>query len=62
MRELTTQDMELASGGIIPALIGLAIAIGSTAARTAATQIFVGGMGVGWALGDVMDEAENLVP
>ena len=55
MRELTIQDMEQASGGIIPAIVGLAIAIGSTAVRSATAQAFMGGVGIGWALEEAMD-------
>ena len=47
MRELTIDDMDQASGGVLP-LIALGVAIGSTI-TTGKTAAFLGGVGIGMA-------------
>ena len=51
MRELTFDDMDQASGGILP-LIPLAVAVGSSLAK-GSTLYFLGGVGIGMAANQV---------
>lgn len=55
MRELTFDDMDLASGGIVQ-FIPLAVAMGSTFAKGGAGW-FLGGVGIGMAVHSMDDDS-----
>ena len=57
MRELTFDDMNQASGGILP-LIPVAIAVGSTFAK-GGVAYFLGGVGIGMAAHQAYDHYSN---
>ena len=57
MRELTYDDMDQASGGVLP-LIALGVAVGSTVAK-GGTAWFLGGVGIGMAANSVWDYYSN---
>ena len=57
MRELTFDDMDQASGGILP-LIPLAVAVGSTFAK-GGMAYFLGGVGIGMAGRQVWNHYSN---
>ena len=54
MRELTIDDMDQASGGVVP-IFALGLAVGSAVARGYAAR-FLGGVGIGFAGRDVYED------
>ena len=57
MRELTFDDMDQASGGVLP-FIALGVAVGSTFAK-GSTLYFLGGVGIGMAANQVYNHYFN---
>ena len=53
MRELTIDDMDQASGGVVP-IFALGLAVGSAVAR-GYLGTFLGGVSIGFAVSDLQD-------